>query len=41
MYGPNKGKRELVFKKNVGFVDNVDNSTNSTIPTKKEMYKNV
>lgn len=41
MYGPNKGKRELVFKKNVGFVDNVDNSTNSTIPTKKEMYENV
>lgn len=41
MYGPNKGKRDLVFKKNVGFVDNVDSSTNSTIPTKKEMYKNV
>ena len=41
MFGPNKGKRDLVFKKSVDSVENVDDSTNSTISTKKEMYKNV
>lgn len=39
---PRDGKRYLTFKKNVDIVENVDiNSTESTISTKKEMYKNV
>lgn len=41
MYGPKAGKRDLVFKKSVDSVESVDDSTNSTISTKKEMYKNV
>lgn len=31
----------ISIKKNVCIVDNVENSTNSIIPTKKKMYENV